>query len=154
MGQSKPLPLPGENELTPAQARLITCLLTGCNVRTAARDAGIVEKSAFRYLAMPHVQKALADGTNEIMRSAIERLQLLALEGLETIVEIMKDRDNQAHVRLKAAHILASRLTELKPVEAEQKDQGNIDYSVLTPEELDIVYPILAKLEERQKKQA
>lgn len=152
MGQSKPLPLPGENELTPAQARLITCLLTGCNVRTAARDAGIVEKSAFRYLAMPHVQKALADGTNEIMRSAIERLQLLALEGLETIVEIMKDRDNQAHVRLKAAHILASRLTELKPVEAEQKDQGKIDYSGLTVEELDIVYPILAKLE--QKKQA
>ncbi len=151
MSKSKITPLPGENELTPAQARLVTCMLSGSKVRDAARDAGIVEKTAFNYLNMPHVKKAIATGTAEIMKSAIERLQFLALAGLDVIVEIMNDRDNPAHVRLKAAHILASRFTEMKPAEAEQaEEKKGIDYSAFLPEELDVLYPIFAEVDRRE----
>jgi phage terminase small subunit len=145
MSKSKITPLPGENDLTPAQARLIACLLTGCTVRAAAREAGIIEKTAFNYLNMPHVKKALATATQEIMGSAIERLQLLAMEGLEVIVEIMKDREQPAQVRLKAAQILASRITETKPTEL-AGSQG-VDWSIFTQEQLDIITPIYAQAE-------
>jgi hypothetical protein len=134
--------------LTPTQAKLVAQLLTGCTVRAAAKACGIVDKTAFNYLNLPQVKAALAEGIEEIKRHGIQQITVLAPLALGTIVEIMNDETAQQSVRLRAAHILASRLTDVKPAETPAlsgESKTELDYSLLDNDELKLLMMLFEK---------
>jgi hypothetical protein len=141
--------VPEEQKLTPAQAKLIAQLLTGCSVRAAAKACGVGEKTAFNYLNMPHVKAVLQASTDALLADVIERSQLLAMAGLDKIKEIMDNSEADLFIQLRAATVLASRFTDVKPQQADQTDARNIDWSVFSDEEIDTISAIFKQAEAR-----
>ncbi len=144
-----------EQKLTPREANLVAALLTGCTVRAAARTCGLSEKSAFNYLNMAHVRKALDEGTAKIMQNALSQsqLMLIASAAVDTLQEISLDTEAPASARVQAARYLAARILDVKPVEAETAAAPGIDWSVFSESQLAIIEPVFRSIEE-QKKQA
>jgi hypothetical protein len=142
--------VPEEQKLTPAQAKLIAQLLTGCSVRAAAKACGVGEKTAFNYLNMPHVKAVLQASTDALLADVIERSQLLAMAGLDKIKEIMDNSEADLFIQLRAATVLASRFTDVKPQQAEQAAATATDWSIFSAEELEAIHEIINRAEARQ----
>src|SRR5256885_3140608 len=58
-----------ENELTPKQEQLIASLVAGNIIAVAAKAVGIGERTAYRWLKLPHFQVAYRDAKQVAFRS-------------------------------------------------------------------------------------
>src|SRR5712691_7432734 len=96
---------PDDTTLTPAHDRVVAAIRSTSTVRDAAKKAGIVEKTAWNYLALPQVKVALQEARDDIRTQAIDLLKSQTLQSVETIVTLRDDTEVFPQYRLKAAQL-------------------------------------------------
>jgi len=140
--------------LTIRQLKFIEAMLTGVAIRTAAKAAGVTERSAHAWLLLPAVRAAIEQGKAALIASSRERIELLSLAAIDTLQELMNDAETPATVRAQCAKALAARVLDAVPAQAtETPTAQGIDYSAWSAEDLGIIYPLILKYEQ-EKKQA
>ena len=100
--------------LTPSQRRAIVALLTERDTRTAAVKAGVKERSLYRWLTLPDFKAELQEAEKRAIDAAIRRLAELTAQAVDTLREVMTDKEASAGTRVQAANIVLSRLLDLR----------------------------------------
>src|SRR5262245_66660668 len=90
------------------QQTLVRTMACGATVAVAAKQAGITERTAYRYLADPAVRQELDALQDETNQRAAARLQSAAPQALKNLLEA-QNSDAPASVR----RVAARRLLEL-----------------------------------------
>lgn len=96
----------------------ITALLTAPTIQQAAKIAEVGESTLWRWLQIPEFEKAYRDAKKKTVSQAINRLQQITGEAVETLREIMNDKESPAHVRVTAAKTIIEQ--SIKAVEIEE----------------------------------
>jgi phage terminase small subunit len=99
--------------LSVKQEQLIAALLAGANIQVAASTAGVNEKTADRWLKLPHVQQALKDAQRALFDESLNSLMLGASEAVNTLTALMKDSEVPPGNRIRAAQIVLEQAIEL-----------------------------------------
>jgi hypothetical protein len=88
----------------PAQVRAIGALLAGSTVTDAAKSAGVSRATVHRWLSDdPDFMAAYNMARREAAEARRQRLSGMGLEAVETLRELLTDRDTPPAVRLRAA---------------------------------------------------
>ena len=93
------------SHLSSRQVRALPILAAAPNMRQAARDAGISERTLYRWLQNEYFRTELKRLTAEDAQLIRRELQSLTLHSLRTLTELMEDPD--PIVRLRAARAIA-----------------------------------------------
>jgi hypothetical protein len=101
-------------DLTSRQQRTIAALLSARNVREAAKQAKVSERTVYTWLAEPDFRTALYEAEGHLIDAATRRLLHHQDVALSVILTIMADRDNPASVRLRAAQLVLEQLLKLR----------------------------------------
>ncbi len=114
------------SELTPKQDTLITALLTPLSIVASAKAAGVSEKTARRWLKLPHFQQAYKAAQGVMFNQALQGLMLKVDKAITTLDRNMSATDSDipvpASVQVRAAQIvLEQAMTIYKTNELEQK---------------------------------
>jgi hypothetical protein len=110
MPQKEHPQLAGNFSLSPRQERLLLALLQGSSIVDAAKAAGVSERTAHTYLALPTVQQAWRQGRMKAYDHAIARIQALCHHAVTTLAKNLLDNTaasagNRA-VQLRAAELI------------------------------------------------
>src|SRR5437868_3241851 len=89
--------------LTRKQERAIEALLGHTTIEEAAKAANVHPATIFRWLQVGAFHDASMQARREATRQAIAQLQQASSEAVETLREIMGNRDAQASARVAAA---------------------------------------------------
>lgn len=81
----------------------VVALLEHPTVKEAAQAVGIGEATLFRWLQVPDFQDAYRECKRQIVNHAISRLQQATAEAVETLREVMKDKEKPPSPRVSAA---------------------------------------------------
>src|SRR5438067_2162002 len=95
-----------ETALTPKQELLITALLTPLSIVTAAKAAGIAEKTARRWLKLPHFQAAYQAAQKSLFNQALTGLMQKVDKAIETLDRNMDSKETPASTQVRAAQIM------------------------------------------------
>ena len=92
--------------LTPKQERLIEALLTGHNITLSAKASGVADKTARRWLKLPHFQQAYKAAQKRLFDQALTGLMLKIDRAIETLDRHMSGEETPANVQVRAAQIV------------------------------------------------
>lgn len=101
-------------DLTPRQQRTVAALLAARNVREAAKQVKVPERTVYTWLNEPRFRAALYEAEGHLIDSATRRLLAHQDVALTVILHIMADKENAASVRLKAAQAVLDQLLKLR----------------------------------------
>jgi hypothetical protein len=101
-------------ELTPKQTRAISALLTAKDVGTAAREAGIGERTLYTWLDEPAFREELKLAERQAIEAVTRRLAGIATHALTVITNIMADETTPASVRLRAATTILDQMLKIR----------------------------------------
>lgn len=104
--------------LTPKQTQLIETLLTGVNIATAAKNVGIGDKTARRWLKMPQMQEALRSGQQSLFDDKLNALRIGVSTAIATLLRNMKSEETPPNVQVAAAKIWLVTAIELHKMSA------------------------------------
>ena len=117
---------------------IIAAIMEHGTIKAAAESAGISQRAIYdRMNGDTEFIKAYRAAKGEILRAAVMSLNSKVSDAIETIAEIMQDRNEKASVRIQAAQTIinnASRFAErLTALELEEKHEANkiIDLSYM-----------------------
>lgn len=148
------------------QDQLVKYILAGLSVTDAAKAIGTSRVTATRWLAEPHMKKALAEGKADIKKSAhdiiIERYTDALEQSIDVVIEVMGNKDllTPAAARLKAVQMIQDRLAPIIAKPAVDPLQGSgegmgvlvahelIPY--LAPEEMESIERFIGLAEQRK----
>ncbi|MFZ1708241.1 MAG: hypothetical protein WAW20_06540, partial [Anaerolineae bacterium] len=85
--------------LSAAQRRLIPALLTCRTVTAAAESAKVAERTAFRWLADPAFQAAVAAAEGDVIGGAVRALLGLAESAVDCLRDTLDDAELPASVK-------------------------------------------------------
>jgi hypothetical protein len=108
-------------ELTSRQQRTVAVLLAARNVREAAKQAKVSERTVYTWLGEPAFRAALYEAEGHLIDAATRRLLHHQDVALTVILSVMADKNNPASVRLRAAQTVLEqllKLRELRDIEA------------------------------------
>jgi len=95
--------MPGQN-LNGKKARALEALLSGKSVEEAAQQAGVSRTTLFRWLREDErFRDEYRRAGSQLMEGALRRLQQLCGEAVETLAEVMGEREATAASRVTAA---------------------------------------------------
>lgn len=100
--------------LSPKQQAAIAALLTARDVRAAAKNAKVGERTLHRWLVDPAFQAALKDAEHAALDIAVRRLTGAMQLAIDTLLMVMVNKQNTASTRVRAADIILARLLELR----------------------------------------
>lgn len=106
-------------ELTPPKHKAIAALLACRTIGQAAKVAEVAERTLTRWLADPDFKAALAAARRGVFAAAVDGLRQAATEAVETLREVLADKEASAAVRVQAASAIlghAFRAVELADV--------------------------------------
>ena len=103
-----------KKELTPKQTRAITALLSAKDVQSAAKEAGVGERTLHAWLTDPAFKDALKAAEATAIEDAVRRLAGAAQYAVIVVQMIMADKANTASVRLRAASVLLEQTMKLR----------------------------------------
>ena len=89
--------------LSAKQRRFVAALLTAKSMREAARQAGISDRSCWRYLAAEPVRAELARRQDTVLAHVARRLAAEMEQALDVLHEVMVSRDAPDAPRVSAA---------------------------------------------------
>ncbi len=128
--------MPNGAKITARQRRLIEALLAGQTVSQACRTAGVSRATCYRWMRLPQVQAALAEGEADLLAVAMRRLLGMTGAAADALADLVTDRRLpsarlqaakailDSTLRLRDAAALEARLTELeRKVEAINEHQ-------------------------------
>lgn len=93
------------------KARVIEALGAGLSVTDASEKADVSRKTVYRWLDDDDFKSQVLERQNETLERVSKRLSALALQGLETLSELMTSDDES--IRLRASSSVLSRFTEI-----------------------------------------
>jgi phage terminase small subunit len=91
-------------QLTPKMEELIAALLSGLNITAAAKASGVAEKTARRWLKLPHFQKAYQAEQQSLFNERLAALRLGVSKCLATLARNMGE-DAPPATQVRAAQI-------------------------------------------------
>jgi flagellar motility protein MotE (MotC chaperone) len=103
-----------DTDLTTRQQRTIAALLAARNVREAAKQVKVPERTVYTWLAEPAFRAALYAAEGHLIDAATRRLLHHQDVALTVILTIMANPDNPAGVRLRAAQSVLEQLLKLR----------------------------------------
>lgn len=119
------------------QRRFVSALVTSPTIRAAARETGISETTAYRYLRNQAVKQVLSQELDDLLAQMTRRAVDEMGAALDTLVEIHKDKEQGGAQRVSAARVifaespklreaydLAERVAELEQREQEEGADG------------------------------
>jgi len=123
------LPLPKElqimaeeKKITAKQRKAIQAIIAGSNRSEAAHDAGIADRTIYKWLELPAFNKALRAAENEAMSNAQAALIGRIEENLQILDEIKKDKENAPGARIRAVQLqLESMITWRNQIYLEER---------------------------------
>lgn len=92
--------------LTPGQNKAILFLLQAGNIKEASRAAKIGEATLHRYLKDKQFIEAYREARRETLEIAIRKLESIAGEAINTLEEIMTNKENTAGARAGASKVI------------------------------------------------
>jgi hypothetical protein len=113
--------LEGKHRIKPQQGKAIVALLSCKSVTEAARAAKVPERTLWRWLGDPAFRLNLVAAEADAIDQATRRLIALQEDAIGTVEAVMRDTEQPASVRLRAAQSVLDyllRLRELRNVEA------------------------------------
>src|SRR6266568_6378341 len=100
-------------ELTAKQQTFITAHLTpGLTIEAAAKVAGIAEKTAYRYLKLPHVRAAIKEARADLYEQSVVGL-LHSLDKAVKTLDGAMDRAEFPGTQVRAAQIVIEQATTI-----------------------------------------
>ncbi len=111
------------SRVTAKQQKLIEGLLTGLTIATAAKQAGINERTAYRFLKLPYFQSAYREAQAQLWDESIGQLRL----GVKVALAVMRKHataevEPTAATQMRAAQVwLEQAVTLYKMSELEAK---------------------------------
>ena len=100
--------------LTPKRRAFVRALLTEKDTRSAAKAAGISERTAYRWVQDPAIQAALLNAEGAALEQVTRGLLRLARGAVDTLEEAMDDTGARTSARVRAADIVLQRLLQLR----------------------------------------
>ncbi|MHB0999629.1 MAG: hypothetical protein ACYC27_10305 [Armatimonadota bacterium] len=110
----------GNERLTPKQEKAIGALITERTILAAAEKIGVSEATIHRWLKDPTFAEAYRKASRHVADTAITRVQSGCTEAVDTLREIMQDKNAPASVRVSSAKIfmdIAINATEMRLLE-------------------------------------
>lgn len=104
-------------DLKPQQRRAIAALLTERDIRAAALKCEVSERVLYRWLELPEFKTELRAASKQAIDTAILRLSELSGQAVETLREVMTDKEASAGTRVQAANIALARLLDLRELQ-------------------------------------
>lgn len=98
--------------LTPKQALFVQALFECRDIAQAARQAGVSERTAYRYLDDPVVQAAVRETSQRILDGLVRRLRQLGHQAADVLAEAMQGAESWS-VRVRAADVTLNRLLQV-----------------------------------------
>jgi AcrR family transcriptional regulator len=95
-----------KSDISPNQERFIAALLSTRTIADAARQVGISERTAYRYLDDPEVRAALDSALNQALSSAAQRAAAGMDHALATLSAILDDPNTPLQPRINVARLL------------------------------------------------
>ena|SRR5256885_5854962 len=102
-----------ENELTPKQEQLIASLVAGNIIAVAAKAVGIGERTAYRWLKLPHFQVAYRDAKQVAFNEKLDKLRDGVSIALKTLLKHMTNEETPANVQVRCAQIWLEQSIEI-----------------------------------------
>jgi hypothetical protein len=96
-----------------AEANLLRLLACGATVESAARSAGVAERTVYRRLADPKFQERIAKAQVEMLQRATAMANAATVESVKTLLEL-QGAGNPPHVRLGAARAMVEACLKLR----------------------------------------
>lgn len=90
-------------KLSPKQEKAIMSLLIEPTIRKAAESAGVGETTLYRWLQEKEFDKAFKEARKQALTQTISRIQQSSTNAVETLNEIMGDREAPPSSRVTAA---------------------------------------------------
>jgi len=91
--------------------RAIEALGVGLSVTEASVKADVSRKTLYRWLELEDFKNAVLERQKNTLERVSKRLSALALQGLDTLSELMNSEDE--NIRLRASSSVLSRFTEI-----------------------------------------
>ena len=111
-----------DKPLTTSQRRFVQELISqGGDISKAAASVEISRPTAYRWMALPAVARALCDVDREAIRAASRRLAQLGLRAVQELEKIIDDPETATSTRVRALDIALSRMLQV----AELVDQND-----------------------------
>lgn len=111
-----------DQALSAKQEMLIAVLIAGNNITIAAKVAGIGDKTARRWLKLPHFQQAYKAAQKQVFETALAALLLKVEKAVDTLDRNMDSELTPAATQVRAAQIVIEQATNIhKMNELEQK---------------------------------
>jgi hypothetical protein len=101
-------------ELTTRQRRTIAALLAAKDVREAAKQARVPERTLYTWMTEPAFKTALYEAEGHLIDAATRKLLRYQDAALTTIITIMADKLILPAVRLRAAQTILEQLLKLR----------------------------------------
>lgn len=96
-------------DLSPPQTALVASLMVNTTVRAAALEAGVPERSAYRWLRDPDFVRALRAQQRAAVEANRARLAEMVGDALETLHASLGDREGRVRVQAAGAILAHSR---------------------------------------------
>lgn len=100
--------------LSPAKRRAVAALLTERDVRAAAMLARVGESTLHRWLKDDSFKAALREAESSAIDATVRRLAELTGRAVETLDAEMTNQQTPSAVRIRAADVVLSRLTDMR----------------------------------------
>lgn len=104
------------NEKAVSDEAIAAALIETGSQRAAAEQLHINEKTIYNRLSDGEFIAVYENAKNEILRNAVSEVNRQLSEALNTVSEIMKDKNNAAGTRLQAAKTIIENATKLADV--------------------------------------
>lgn len=93
----------GSGKISRGKERAICALLTADSVPAAAEEAGVSERTLWRWLKLDEFRNAYREARGELVRHAICHVQSSMSKAVLTLIEVMESSDSPASSRVSAA---------------------------------------------------
>lgn len=119
-------------KLSRNQEKAIAALLSNTSIPEAAKEAGIGERTLWRWLKIESFQGAYRKARQEVVRQAVAQVQKAMSEAVDTLRGVMSNSEAPASARVSAAKVIID--MGIKAVEIEDLDARVTDIEKLIKE--------------------
>lgn len=94
------------NKSAISNEEVVAALLINGTIRTAAVAVGLSERAIYDRMATGEFQAVYKSAKADLLRGTVYKINNRISSAIDTVTEVMQDKDNKPAVRLQAAQIL------------------------------------------------
>lgn len=122
-----------DQALSPKQEMLIAELIAGNNITIAARLADVGDKTARRWLKLPHFQQAYKAAQKQVFETALAALLLKVEKAVDTLDRNMDSVEAPAAAQIRAAQIVLEQANNVHKMREMEERLGALENLVTQP---------------------